>query len=202
LSVWVAGIGESGVRETTEPSLSIRFDRKSYRPGEKIKVWIDRNTAKNPILVTAEGEELWNVAVLPGGKKHYLWNVTAKPEMFPHISVNAVQWTRNQPLMANHEIPIIDQNKLITVSIEPESPVYQPGSPVKYYIKTLDSRKKPVSAEVAVAVVDEAIYALRPDNTPNLFQTFWTDRPNLITTYFSAPEELSCSCCLRDVRLP
>jgi uncharacterized protein YfaS (alpha-2-macroglobulin family) len=44
---------------------------------------------------------------------------------------------------------------------------------------------------VAVAVVDEAIFAVRPDLTPDLFTLFWGLRPNLVQTRASAPEEVS-----------
>ena len=44
-----------------------------------------------------------------------------------------------------------------------------------------------MSAEVAVGVVDEAIYSLRADGTPDPHDLFYGRRPNWVTTVVSFP---------------
>jgi uncharacterized protein YfaS (alpha-2-macroglobulin family) len=68
---------------------------------------------------------------------------------------------------------------------------YRPGDTAHYTLRTTDEAGRGVAAEVAVSVVDESLYAVRPDSTPDLYALFWAMRQNFVTTASSAPEELS-----------
>ena len=51
----------------------------------------------------------------------------------------------------------------LNVQLLPSKPQYQPGEAASYTIKASDSSGKPVAAEFSLGVVDEAIYAIKPD---------------------------------------
>jgi uncharacterized protein YfaS (alpha-2-macroglobulin family) len=59
------------------------------------------------------------------------------------------------------------------VQLLPSKPQYQPGEAASYTIKATDSSGKPIAAEFSLGVVDEAIYAIKPDATPNIMNAFY-----------------------------
>ena len=73
----------------------------------------------------------------------------------------------------------------------PSKPQYQPGEAASYTIKATDSSGKPVAAEFSLGVVDEAIYAIKPDTTPNIMNAFYgrvyskVSTDTSLTYYFS-----------------
>jgi hypothetical protein len=191
LSVCVAGAGARPENESREPTLTLRLDRRGYQPGDRARIWVSANTHDRPILVAAEGADLWAYTVVPKGKGGFLWTLRTRREMAPNLYVDACQWARGDFLSANAELPLPDLARRLTVKIEPDRDRYRPGEPATYLVRTTDKAGQPVAAEVAFAVVDEAIFALRPDTTPDLFTFFWGRRENLTLTASSAPEELS-----------
>ena len=193
LSLWIAGANTKVEKEQESkyPTVSLKLDRKTYGIGDTVKAWITTNTLDHPILVTAEGLDIWKYEVLPTGRKVYDWNLKTSIEMSPNAFIEVAQWAKNGLVSGSEEVPIPDETRRLNVSIDPERKVYRPGDPASYVIKTTSKAGKPVPAEVSVAVVDESIYAMRPDSTPDLLSTFWATRPNSVITRQSAPEEVS-----------
>ncbi|HEY3413508.1 MAG TPA: MG2 domain-containing protein [Armatimonadota bacterium] len=191
MSVWVASPTTKPERMQAGPSVSVRLDRRAYLPGENVRVWITTNTPERPILVTAEGLEAWRVAMLPAGRSGRAWAVPARLAMSPNFQITASQWTRNGLISGSALVRVPDKSRHLSVTVKPERNDYRPGDLARYVLTTRGQDGMPVSADVAVTVVDEAIYAVRPDTTPDPFTLFWGLRPNAVTTAFSAPEEVS-----------
>ena len=74
------------------------------------------------------------------------------------------------------------------MQILPNKPRYQPGDLATYKISTRTPDKKPVQAEVSLGVVDEAIYAIAPDSTPNIVSYFYPKRAMEVQTAYSFPD--------------
>jgi uncharacterized protein YfaS (alpha-2-macroglobulin family) len=190
LSVWVAG--PFAKREVAkEPQVQMRLDRKSYRPSDTATAWITTNVSGRPLLITVEGRELWGYQVVSPGKKPIAWRLKTNLEMSPNAYLSAEQWSRSGLISAQATVPLPDLSRKLSVQVEPEQPSYQPGDTARYRLRTTGENGKPVPAEVGITVVDEAIYALRPDTTRDLYTTFWGLRENAVITNQSAPEEVS-----------
>jgi hypothetical protein len=191
LSIWVADASAKVGRETREPMLWIKLDRRNYTPGDTVKAWVRTNTGGRPILLTVEGREIWRYSVVTGEKKAFSWSLKTDVEMSPTIYLEAAQWNRNWLVTGSAVIRIPDPARRLAVRIEPEKTAYKPGETASYVVSSTGPSGEPIPAEVAVAVVDESIYALQPDTTADLYGMFWGARPNLVLTGCSAPEELS-----------
>lgn len=190
-TVWVAGPEAKPEREVTEPYVEVRLDRRIYAPGDVVKAWVTTNTPDRPILLTAEGGGIFKYEVVTPHKIGFTWTVPANIEMTPNFYIATAQWAGRGLVSGNTLVPLPDLTRRLNVRVEPEKPSYRPGDKATYHIRTTDPSGKPVSSEVALSVVDEAIYALRPDATPDPYLTFWGTRENHVLTQFSAPEELS-----------
>src|ERR1044072_780740 len=63
----------------------------------------------------------------------------------------------------------------------------KPSDSTTFAVRTRDGQGQPVAAEVSLGVVDEAIYSLRADNTPDPHAVFYGRRPKWVTTVVSFP---------------
>ena len=61
----------------------------------------------------------------------------------------------------------------MNVQLVPSKPQYQPGEAASYTIKASDSSGKPVVAEFSLGVVDEAIYAIKPETAGSILNAFY-----------------------------
>jgi len=70
------------------------------------------------------------------------------------------------------------------MTFKTDKEVYRPGETVKVQLETLVDGK-PAMANVSVGVVDEMIYVLQPEITPNIFDFFYHPRRNNVRTHSS-----------------
>lgn len=186
-SIYVAG-DKPVSRNTNQPEVAIRLDKKSYKPGDMSNVYVSSNRPKNPVLTVLEGEDIWGYRVaLPNSN----WSVPVQKAFAPNAYVASSQWVKGELVEGTAIMAIPDRTRNLMVRVTADKKEYEPGDKATYTIRTSDSNGKPVSAEIALSVVDEAIYALSADNTADLFTSYWGPRENQVQTQASAPEELS-----------
>lgn len=188
---WVWGNFEKPKKEKPQPTIDLKLDKRVYAPGQIAKAFVGTNTLDAPILVTVEGGDIWDYEVIHKPRQGQVYEIKTHTQMSPNAYVEAAQWVKSQLLSANQILPVPDPAKQLTVRATPDRTDYRPGDKATYTIKTLSKSGKPVPAEVSVAVVDEAIYALTPDVTPDPYRFYWGMRQNLVSSYMTAPTEMS-----------
>jgi hypothetical protein len=191
LPIYVIGPFEKGEREQEEPEVTVHLDRRSYKPGDIVHAYVVTNVPKNPILATLEGGDLFAYKVFLPGKNSHLWTIPTDRALCPNAFLGVAQWADLQPLSGNAQFALPDETRAITVKAVPDRQDYRPGDKATYKLTTTDSKGRPIPAELTMSVVDEAIYALAPDNTPDMWNWYWGARPTFVATTTSAPEELS-----------
>lgn len=191
MDVYVAGPFAKQYREKEQPSVVVRLDRRVYEIGQTISTNIETNRDKRPILVTLEGGDVWAYRVFPPGSRSRTWPVPATIALSPNAYVTAEQWAENGLISASKIVPVPDRSRRMKLEIQPDKEVYKPGETATYRLTTLDSQGLPIPAEIALSVVDEAIFALRPDATADLYGFYWGLRQNAVSTTSSAPQEVS-----------
>lgn len=85
-------------------------------------------------------------------------------------------------------LQVSPQDRFLQVEVTPDNGEYKPREKARYTIKTTDAGGKPVSAEVSLSVVDEAIYAISEEMVPEIKRFFYGKRPNLVATTTSFVE--------------
>ncbi len=191
LGLFVEGNYAPPKKEKEAPRIDVLLDKRVYEPGSKAKALVRTNNPALPVLLVAEGGDIWDYKVLPNAQSVRTWTVATSTRLSPNAYVAAEQWVEGQLVSGNVLLPVPDRSKALKVSATPDKHDYRPGDRATYTVRTVDGKGKPVAAEVAVAVVDEAIYALSPDVTPDLYGLYWGLRENGVSMQASAPEELS-----------
>ena len=170
------------------PDLQLITDKKSYRPGETAKLLINVDEPGPTALVTVEGPRIYDKFTVKLSSKSTAVDIPIKSAYRPnfYIGVCFVQNKTFVEQQARAKVSLGAQK--LSVKIETNKKRYLPGEKATYRIKTLDSAGKPVSAELSLGVVDEAIYAIAEDRTEPILDYFYSRKPNEVNTQFSFPQ--------------
>jgi len=179
--LWVSGSSQDAEDFGLEKKISVVTDKKKYQPGEVAKVLIVGPVKDASVLVTIEGARLhqYRVEKLDGFSKQI--EIPLQKEWVPNVFVAASLITSKDAYEDSVELTLGTPEKALNVEVKPSAEVYRPADEIRYQIVTKDDQGKPVPAEVSLGVVDESLYALKPDTT-NIQKFFWGPRPNRVAT--------------------
>jgi hypothetical protein len=104
---------------------------------------------------------------LQTGENRLAWDM--KEAFSPNVSVAVAVVGRDQLHSTSREIVVA---RRMDLAVSPDRPTHAPGDEVELSIVAADQMRRPVDAEVSVAVVDEALLALFPDPLPPMADTF------------------------------
>jgi alpha-2-macroglobulin len=176
---------EVGARQTLEVSL----DRKTYLPGERARVLVRSSLPDAEVWLTVEGRKLFlsQTVRLRGGVA--VVELPTEWQHAPNAFVSANLVNRKTLIRVQKLLRVAPKGKMLRVEVVPEKERYLPNEEAVYTIRTRDEEGNPISAEVALGVVDEAIYAIMPDYTPDIRRFFWGATPNAVSTSISFGRE-------------
>ena len=185
-TVWVydARVVDYAYRYST---LEAFTDRDRYQPGDTARILVNTDVRGARVLVSVEGRDLYQARVVPLTGNTGLVTVPLRPAYAPNVFV--ALHVRKGPDVQTRvlEIPVKAQRHDLAITLAPDRERYRPGEAANVTIRTRDGRGAPVAAEVSLGVVDEAIYSLRADATPDPHDVFYGRRPNGVTTAVSFP---------------
>ena len=187
--------GNSGV-------VNISVDKDSYTPGETAQVLIDTQLEGVALLTFERGttrrEQL--VTLTPP-----LTIVEAQLQYddAPNIYITANVWqhrddfTEEEAQPTHHSVPdgrlhtartnvvVAVVDKQLNVEISSDALTYAPRDSAEVTLQVTDENGNPVSAELSLAMVDEAIFSLSDDLSKPLFDGFYYERANEVATFDS-----------------
>ncbi|MCA9931724.1 MAG: Ig-like domain-containing protein, partial [Anaerolineales bacterium] len=179
--------------------MRISADKETYAPGETAVLLIE-SQIDGPALLTIERgtvrrEEL--VTLTPPITRAELPIVaTDAPNIY--VTVNAwepqdntlenlnyesVPDSRLRTASVNLSVPATDKQLTVTVTSDRES--YAPGDDATFTVRVTNPAGVPVSAEVSMALVDDAIFALSEELSGPIYDGFYFERDNSVRTFHS-----------------
>ncbi len=182
-SLWVSGRGEeadySGGRET----LDIIPDKKTYRPGDTARFLIASGAPKTPVLVSVEGRDLKMHRVLRSDDPTVSFELPVTLRDEPGLYVTAQIVRDGKVHRGTKYVRVPAEEHALHIAVATDKPQYRPGETAVYNVEVTDNLGKPVPrAELSLGVVDEAIYAIRRDTTPDPMQYFFGREYNSVFT--------------------
>ncbi len=184
-SLWAYdGQAEFGGRT---PSLQIVLDKKSYAPTEKALALIRTDRPGGSALVTVETDRVvWRRVVPLTGRVTEI-QIDDLSDYAPNVIVGVAYVRGKQFSQAERTLRVDLERRSLAVELVPDKTVLAPGETVTYTVKTTEPSGQPVSADVAVGVVDEGVYSIAEDRTDPL-RAFYPRRWSSVTTSYSFPE--------------
>jgi len=168
--------------------LQIVTDKKTYSPGETAKVLVITKKPGATALVTVEGDRIYDRRTVRLTGKMTMVELSVKADYRPNFYIGTC-FVKNKAFSEQTaRAKVTLRERALSVSIKPNKSRYKPGETANYRVRVTDSMGKPVSAEVSLGVVDEAIYAIAPDDTTPILDYFYSRKPNRVLTNFSFPQ--------------
>lgn len=171
----------------TSTALEVMLDKARYSLGEKCMVAIRVSEPGGSALLTIEGDRLYHSQVVEVASEVTLVEFPVQALHLPNAFITVARIHNARFEFAEKEILVDPTVRKLGVSVEPQKRMARPGERVPILVRTLNERGEPVSAEVTLTVVDEAIYAVRED-TQDILQQFYPVRYNAVSTACSVVE--------------
>jgi uncharacterized protein YfaS (alpha-2-macroglobulin family) len=178
---------------------TIEADLDAYAPGDVARLIIE-SPVDGPALLTIERGTIRREEMIGLTSPVTLVELPIQAEDVPNIFVTVHAWQPqstelNQDthsslpdsrLMTAHtNLSVPATGKVLDVTITPDKAEYVPGEEATFTVKVTGRDGTPVSAEVALGMVDEAIYALSEELAGPIYDGFYYERTNLVRTYNS-----------------
>ena len=189
---WFWASAEETAQTDSYGSLGVTFDKKAYRPGETARILITSPVPNLPVLVTIEGDRIHEARMLTLQGSNVRLEVPVKAAYQPNVFVAASMVNGRELLTSERSLNVMPVERFLDVVVEPSKERYLPGEVASFKVKTMGAGGKPVAgAEVSLGIVDEAIYALAPDRTPDIRRFFLGPRSSDVSTFHSFGTEYS-----------
>ncbi|HYE85916.1 MAG TPA: MG2 domain-containing protein [Vicinamibacterales bacterium] len=182
--LWVPGAGVD-TDDTGDRYLELLADKKSYRPGESATLIVRGETIIGPVLVTKEGQHVSWFRVLRPTPSDSL-QVPIDEGDVGDVFVNIVYLREGRLHRAERRIGVAAEARTLQVSVIAQQEVSRPRDPGIFEVAVVDHLGQPVRAQVSLAVIDEAVYGVKPDDTPDPVRFFYRREYSRVATTFSS----------------
>lgn len=182
--LWISGSGLQTARENNDRILVIP-DKKDYFVGETASLFVNSPFASSSAttLITAERNKVLGYQIVKASDISNNFRIPVNPNYSPNIYLGATLIRGGQEVkmppeikVGYVEVKVTDKRKHLAVEIRPEKTTYLPGETLNADIITKDDNGNPVSSEVAVGLVDKAVWDLSGINLPEIYQYFYQPR--------------------------
>ncbi|MEJ2210008.1 MAG: Ig-like domain-containing protein, partial [Anaerolineae bacterium] len=187
-----------GGRQGRGAGLGVTLDRATYAVGDVAQLAIQTPLAGPALLTLERGEtrQAQPISLISGTN---LITLPVRADYAPTVHVVVSQYGPPDPELwgyqqswpdaelhtAEAQLLVPQAGRRLTVTLETDRETYAPGDEAEVRLHVVDAQGQPVTAEVSLAVVDEAIYALAEDVSADPFQAFYAPRPDTVLTFDS-----------------
>lgn len=168
--LWVSGVFSEGPdrgRVTLVP------EKKSYRVGETARVLVVTGVPEAQVLLGLESRALHAMETKRVTGSSFVYEFPVRAEHMPNVFLTAAFLKDGVYRFGSKSIRVPPESKLLDIEVQPSKPQFKPGEPARYVVTARDREKRPVSAEVSLGVIDEALYGVAPDTTPAIERAFY-----------------------------
>ena len=173
--------------DTSYRELEVELDKKSYRPGETARLIVKSPSAGASLLLSVEGREIYSSRVVPLNGSVEVLELPVSEEQAPYVFVSAVMIDKGRFYSRTRTLRVDSKPDLLKLKVAADRPIYAPGDTVRLSISASGNDGRPREAELSVAVVDEALYAVAPERLADIYRFFRGTREHLVTTINSFP---------------
>ncbi|MBI3192410.1 MAG: alpha-2-macroglobulin, partial [Pedosphaera parvula] len=181
-TVWVASNASSEIGYR-HGGVEIIADKDTFRVGNEAPVMLVANSADRYVLFSIEGEDLYSYRLVHLTGTVKLIDVLIEEKHVPNIFLSAAMVSDRQFHLDTKQIVVPPTKNFLTVEVKPDREQYQPREEGTLVVTTKNDAGQPVSAEVALGLVDESVYYIQGDyaGDPRKFY-FGTKRSQRIQT--------------------
>ena len=178
-NVWVAD--NSWRSPYSYTGLNLELEKSTYAPGEEIRGVLTTGFSNSWTLLTTETNRIQSYHLVKMEGSVYTYSDVATEKHQPYVDIKATMMENNTLVQKHKRIVVPPTQSFLNISVAREA-TYQPGEKATYTIKVTDAENKPVVTQFSFGLVDEAIYSLRDDSTPDIRKAFFMTHRGAVRT--------------------
>ncbi len=161
--------------------LQIVLDKDTVRAGQTVPAMILAPNGGRFALIMEEGDDLLNHRLVRFDGQVKLVEVTVGRGHVPNFFLTAAMILDNQLHLDTQEVVVPPEEHFLEVRVTPDRPERRPGEEGTLTVTTRDERGQPVSAEVALGLVDESVLAIQEEYAPDPRRFFFGEKRHAVT---------------------
>ncbi|MFO1514229.1 MAG: MG2 domain-containing protein [Verrucomicrobiota bacterium] len=181
-TVWVANNAttELGYRHG---GVEIIADKDTFRASSEAPVMLVANSPDRYVLFTVEGEDLYHYRLVHITGTVKLVDLFVDEKYVPNVFLGATLVSDRQIFTDTKQVIVPPAKNFLTVNVKPDRAQYQPRDEGTLTVTTKNDEGKPVSAEIALSLVDESVFYIQSDYAGDPRQFFYgTKRGQYVQT--------------------
>lgn len=181
VSYWANGDGASPAAER-----KLVAEKTEVAPGQTARLLLQVKQP-GPALLTIEGDQLHSSRSFSTRAGAQLLELPILADYAPGVTIS-VETLEGAAMVSNSvKLSVPDTAHRLDVKLRADKPEYRPGESARIRLTVTDPQGQPVDADASLALVDESLFALSPDQVPSLHSTFFGPRANRVQTFKMAP---------------
>jgi alpha-2-macroglobulin len=181
--LWVPGRQEESTDEG-DRYLELLADKKAYTPGDTARLIVRGEEVSGPVLITKEGQQVTWHRLLRANAGETI-DVPIGAADLGDIYVNLAYMRDGRLHRADRRLAVPATERTLKIALTADKPVAKPQEPGVFTVTVTDAAGMPVKAQVSLGVIDEAVYAIKPDETPDPVRFFHRREYTRVGTSFS-----------------
>ena len=167
--------------------LDLVADRRDYREGDTARILVNTELAPVTALLTVENETVRSHRLIQLPANSTMVEVKLQPQWAPNCWIS-VTFVRDKRFVTDDlPVRISPESRKLQLTVASDREEYGPGEDAVYTVRAAGPDGRPARAEVSLAVVDEALYALYPEPARGIVDFFYPSRSHYVQTEFSFP---------------
>ncbi len=168
-------------------NLELVSDKKKLSDSGKITCLVKSRFTDSYVWLTLEGRDIYQsrVVKMTDNIMPVTFNINKKHA--PNLYIRAAMQRKRALYTAVNEVAIPVKDVKIRLTLKTDKKEYKPGERATVEINSTDLRGKPVPADISLAAVDDSIFYIRSDRTPEISGFFYSKISNWVLTTYSYP---------------
>lgn len=159
-----------------EEKLRILTDTDRFSVGDKSQVQVIWRGEESLALVTYEGDKIYQSYLTRLQKGQNKLQVEMTNQLSPNFAMGIAVMEKN---IFSHVQKEFEVSRQLQISVKTDKKEYTPGEEVEVLLDTTDNQGQGISAELSLAVVDEALLNLFPDKLPAITTFFYGQKRSI-----------------------
>src|SRR4030095_2374518 len=143
--------------------LELVVDKDTFRTGQTAPVMISVEQPDRYVLFSVEGEDLFSYRLIHVTGNTKLLELPIEEKHVPNIYLSALMISDGQAFSDTKQVVVPPVERFLNVAVKADREQYQPQEEGTLFVNAKDSKGLPVSAEIALGLVDESVKYIQQD---------------------------------------
>jgi len=143
--------------------VEILVDESAVEAGRPLPVLLHATSPDRFVLFGAEGEDLHDLRMVELRGHDRLIEIEVEEHFVPNLFLTAISVGALRVEADREEIAVPPTGRILDIHVAADREEYRPGETGIFTVTSRDAEGKPVSAEIALAVADQSVFAIQED---------------------------------------